>query len=635
MLKSKVNILHLEDNFIEAEIIQSTLVNEGLDCNITRVESQEDFVSALEKEEFDIILADYTLPIFDGMSALEIVKEKCPHIPFIFASGTIGEEFAVEAVRRGATDFVLKKRLTKLVPSIKRALNEAEEIKKRKEVEKERLRFMAAIEQTEDYVIICDNDIKILYVNPSFEKITGYNRKEVIGMEFITLLKSGKHNEEFYDEIKDCIRNGKTCKGLIVNMKKDGTLFESEGTITPVRDSSGKIINYVSVRRDVTKERIIQKQIQQAQKMESIGTLAGGIAHDFNNILWGIMGYVELIQMNTSDEQLNHFANSALKACNRAKDLIKQILTFSRQSEQERKPVQVSIIVKEALKFLRASLPSTIEIKQNIKSRRLILGDPTQIHQIMLNLCTNASHAMRKDGGILEVILKDFSLIKEEVKQYPTLREGEYIKLTVSDTGHGMDKLTMERIFEPFFTTKEIGEGTGMGLAMVHGIVKSYEGLITVQSEIDKGTTFEVFFPAIEAEIKGLSSQVKSIPGGVERILLVDDDEELVKMLEENLVRLGYIVSGVTNSVEALTKFCMKPDGFDLIITDQTMPKVTGLELAREFLQIRPSIPIIICTGFAETLTQESVRSVGIKELLMKPVALRDMAEAIRRALGQ
>jgi len=405
--------------------------------------------------------------------------------------------------------------------------------------------------------------------------------------------------------------------------------------ISPILDASGKITNYVAVKRDVTEEVKLETKLRQAQKMEAIGTLAGGIAHDFNNILSMIMGYTELTMMNLpEDSRAQDNMNKVFKASERARDLVKQILAFSRQTEQEQKPVQIHLIVKEALKLLRPSLPTTIEIRQNIASTGTVMADATQMHQVIMNLSTNAYHAMSEKGGILEVSLTDVELDSDFTARHPGTHPGPYLRLTVSDTGHGMEKKVIDRIFEPYYTTKEKGEGTGMGLSVVHGIVKGHGGAITVYSEPGKGSTFNVFLPRIEeVEVVAETEEMMPIPMGKERILFVDDEPAIVDIGKGMLEHLGYTVVTRTSSIEALEAFKAMPDKFDLVITDMTMPKMTGDELAKELMKIRTDIPIIVCTGFSERINEEKAKAMGIRAFVMKPIVQREMAKAIREAM--
>ena len=396
-----------------------------------------------------------------------------------------------------------------------------------------------------------------------------------------------------------------------------------------------QIATDISRVKDLEKESLrIQAQLQQAQKMEAIGTLAGGIAHDFNNILAAVIGYTEIVlgdvaQGSAGERNLQE----VLKAGNRARDLVKQILTFSRQAEQEFKPVQISRIIPETLKLMRASLPTTIHIEQNIHSSAAAMADPTQIHQVIMNLSTNAAHAMRAKGGRLVIDLCEVNLGQAFIRQHPYLSPGAYLQMSVRDTGHGMEANVSERIFDPFFTTKQRGEGTGMGLSVVLGIVKSHGGTITVQSEVGKGSVFDVFLPVISQEVNDTVHTQTPIPTGNEHILFIDDEKALVDLGKMILQRLGYTVTIRTSSLEALELFMEQPQKFDLIITDMTMPNMTGDELSRRLLDIRPDIPVILCTGYSERISKEKARQIGIREFILKPIVMRKLGTAVRDLL--
>jgi PAS domain S-box-containing protein len=485
----------------------------------------------------------------------------------------------------------------------------------------------------------------------------------VSDLETYEVLLTNRHMRESFGE--DLV--GKTCHQVFRNESipcshcTNDRLLDSEGNPTGVCVWEGKnpitgkwYINYdraikwvdgrfvrlqiatdISRIKDLEKESLrIQAQLQQAQKMEAIGTLAGGIAHDFNNILSAVIGYTEIALADVPEDTSQHRnLQEVLKAGSRARDLVKQILTFSRQTEQELKPVQIKQIVAETLKLLRASLPTTVKISVDIQSDSAVLAEPTQIHQVIMNLCTNAAHAMRAKGGQLKIDLSNVILGGSFIAQHPYLTPGEYIKLRVIDTGHGMEKAIVDRIFDPFFTTKERGEGTGMGLAVVLGIVKSHGGTITVESQTGKGSTFNIFLPVIMQEVGHEVSAKTPIPTGTERILFIDDEKSLVDLGQQILERLGYNVTIRTSSVEALELFIEQPDKFDLVITDMTMPNMTGDELAEKLMSIREDIPVILCTGYSERISQERAHELGIKEFILKPIVMRELAVKVRSAL--
>ncbi|OEU74360.1 MAG: hypothetical protein BA864_04950 [Desulfuromonadales bacterium C00003093] len=390
-------------------------------------------------------------------------------------------------------------------------------------------------------------------------------------------------------------------------------------------------------RTEEEKEKL-QSQLQQAQKMEAIGTLAGGIAHDFNNVLYAIIGYTEL-SMDAVPEGSKARGNlqEVLKAADRAKNMVQQILTFSRKTEKEKKPISVQSVLKETVNLIRTSLPSTIEIRQDIDADcGPVMADPTQIHEIIMNLGTNAYHAMREKGGILWITLRQEEIGSDDLKYDLDLHSGSYLKLIVEDTGHGIDSNIMEKIFDPYFTTKGVGEGTGMGLSVVHGIVREHGGDIRVYSEPGKGAAFHVYLPLIESgTVEREIISAEPVPTGTERILFVDDEEQIVQMAQQILESLGYHVTPRTSSVEALEAFRAKPYEFDLVITDMTMPNMTGAELAHKLLEIRPDIPILLCTGFSELIDENKAKAIGIREYVMKPIVKDKIAGTIRKALDR
>ena len=511
------------------------------------------------------------------------------------------------------------------------------DITDRKQAEEKRMQLTTAIEQADETIVITDKQGGIIYTNPAFEHITGFTPEETIGQN-INIVKSDKNDTSFYEKIWNTISMGQRWKGYLKNKKKDGTLYDNAATISPIKDSQGEITTFVNIGRDVTHEIKREEQLRQSQKMDSIGTLAGGIAHDFNNLLSAIIGFTELSIDEVEDRPRTHESlKYVLEAADRAKDLVGQILTFSRSKTLNRVQIKTTPIVKEVCKFIRSSLPTTIEIRQQLTAKNdWIMSDPTQFQQVLMNLCTNAGHAMMETGGVLEILLEETDLNEDLPLSYPDLKPGAFLKLSVKDTGYGISKENLERIFEPYFTTKELGEGTGLGLAVVHGIVKDYGGDINVYSEIGKGTVFHVLLPLIEgAEESYKSDSSGPLPTGREAIMLVDDEELLVKVGTKMLERLGYRVTGFTSPEKALDMFKSSKDSYDLIITDKTMPKMTGLDLAEGIKKVRPDIPILLCTGFQDKNIDDKVKKAGITEYIMKPLNKREMAVAVRKVLGK
>jgi signal transduction histidine kinase/CheY-like chemotaxis protein len=411
----------------------------------------------------------------------------------------------------------------------------------------------------------------------------------------------------------------------------------------PLRNAEGAVIRMAGVAEDMTEQKRVQetlvkteRQFRQSSRMEAIGTLAGGIAHDFNNILTAILGYTELgLASVPKDSRTQRNLQEVLTAGHRAKHLVLQILAFSRQSTQGKKPTVIHAVIQEALKLLRATIPTTIDIRQSLKSEASVLGDSTQLHQVLVNLCTNAEYAMRERGGLLTITLEDVEVTEEKVQSMSGLQVGPHVRLIIQDNGTGMSSDVLERMFDPFFTTKPIGEGSGMGLSVVHGIVANHGGAIMVESQRGKGTKIEVYLPTIPSMAGDGLGEQGSIPLGKETILFVDDEETIVRLGKELLSQLGYTVEVQTSSLEALTVFRQDPERFDLVITDQTMPGLTGEALSRELLRIRPELPIILCTGFSHIMTAEKAKALGIQAYLMKPLAIRDLAPIVRHVLDK
>ncbi len=513
------------------------------------------------------------------------------------------------------------------------------DLTKRMDMEQEMRRLAVAVEQSTESIMITDVDGGILYVNAAFEEITGYSAEETLGRR-PDILKSGKHDNEFYGKLWKTISSGKTWEGRFTNQKKEGSLFETEAVIYPIRDADDKVLNYVNISRDITQEAAIEKHLRQQQKMNAVGELAGGVSHDFNNILTAILGYVALC-MNTVDEESKTYSylSEIVKAGDRATKLVRQILTFSRQEQQQFYSLNLQPIIEDSLGLVQTTMRKSITLVQDIDPQcGPILGDTTQLQQIMVNLCTNAAHALgKKEPGTLTLTLQQVDLSGEDVEgPMADLNPGPYACITVSDTGCGMPPEVLERIFEPYFTTKKQGEGTGFGLSIVHGIVRKHRGSIAVESEEGQGTKFTLYFPlnsesARQESKAGKAAPVDAVRG---RILFVDDDQAVLSMGREILESFGYHVVTATNGQIALKSFKQDPSVFDALVTDYSMPEMNGHELIRGVVAIRKDLPCILCSGYMEKVEGEDLSMLGHAVYMAKPIDWRELSQAIQKSMG-
>ncbi|MFH2059440.1 MAG: response regulator [Pseudomonadota bacterium] len=673
-------ILTIEDNPVIRQGIAGYL--EYLDFIVLQAENGRIGLEIFHREKPDLVLVDLRMPEVDGLEVLAEVTQTAPETPIIVVSGTgvIGD--AVEALRLGAWDYILKpiQDMAIIEHSINKALERSQllaenrrhqeylekEIKKRTaELEQsnikllkeltERVRAEAELRASEekhrtvletnpDPVVVYDPDGRVIYFNPAFTHIFEWTLDDCLGhkMDQYVPEECGPETDRMITEIES---GGYVTGFETMRLTRSGKKIPVTISAAFYKDQPGKHSGSVVTLRDITAQKQadaekikLEKQLRQAQKMEALGTLAGGVTHDFNNILQAIMGYAQLAQTHHPENQdLQHKLGRIFQAGRRAQELVSQILSFSRQVDTKPMALKISLILKEALKLIQATLPKMIEIRQNLRvpsGQDRVMADPTQIHQLMMNLCTNAAHAMSKNGGILEVSLTQVDT--DEATSLLHVDTGSYLRLTVQDTGTGITPEVMELIFDPYFTTKKIGEGTGLGLAMVHGIVESHGGVIKVESEPGKGSSFHIYLPQIKKAVTPVTNEDKDlIPTGNEHILVIDDEKILAELIKELLKGLGYQVMAAVSSIEALELFRTGPEKFDLVITDQAMPKMTGSSLAVELIKIRPDIPIVLYTGFDSLPAMEQMKTMGIRKIIKKPVSKRQLAVIIREVLDE
>lgn len=620
-------IMVVEDETVVSRGIQMTLGKLGYDSP-PAVRTGEEAVSRTLAEKPDLVLMDITLKgEMDGIEAARRIRA-VSDIPIIFLTAYADDEKIERAKFAEPFGYIIKPfDERELKVALETGLHKARMEQRLKESE---AKYRLIVENQNDLVVKFDAENRLLFVSPTYCSTFGRSESDLMGKKFMPLI-----HEEDRERVAQSIASLKTPPHTTYHEERAMT---EKGwrwfgwSVRALVDDRSNILEVISVGRDITERKSLEEQLRQAQKMEAIGTLAGGIAHDFNNILSSILGFTEL-SMDEVEKGSTLYNNlsEVLIAGKRARDLVKQILAFSRRNGLKRGPLDMGMAVQEAMALLRSTIPATIHMETKIPHNRCIIeGDATQVHQIILNLCTNAAQAMAEEGGQLAVIL-------ETIEWEPPsghIRLGRYALMTVKDTGHGIPPQVLDRIFDPYFTTREVGKGTGMGLALVYGIVKSHKGHITVESREGEGTVFRVYLPLQETS-EPVTEPLKNgaLPGGSEHILLVDDEPQIANFQKQVLERLGYRVKAETDSMAALAAFKSGPGSFDAVITDMAMPRLTGAALAGELRKIRPALPIILCTGYSDNISKEKAMKMGINAFLMKPVNRNDLARTLRGVL--
>lgn len=641
-MRSPIRILYLEDNASDLALITATLEAECLECEVLHVKSREEFEAALERGHFDVILADYALPNYDGFAALRAAQQRREFVPFILLSGTLDEEHAVQSLKNGAADYILKQRLTRLVPAIRRALTEAEERMKRALAEsarrkaEEQIREQAALlEKAQDAICVTDLDDTILYWNRSAERLYGWPREETLLKNADTLLfRDGcLSRHEALVKVKE---NGEW-KGELEQVTRDGRKLIVESRWTLLRDEEGEPKRVLIINTDVTEKRMIETQLLRTQRMESIGALAGGIAHDLNNMLSPILMAVDLIEEAQTDNDSRLMLKMVRTSAQRGADMVKQILSFARGTSGTHAELNIRTVLQEVVRLIRETFPRSIRIESTAGPEHRVVGNATQLHQVLLNLCVNARDAM-PDGGTLSIAADNVVLDRVTTRWQVEPVSGPYVRLSVCDSGHGIAPEIIDQIFQPFFTTKQITKGTGLGLSTVSGIVKQHRGFVDLHSEVGAGTTFHVFLPAVvqpHAMVAALGPEAPAFGAG-EQILVVDDEIALLEMTRLTLEAFNYHVLTAAEGSEAIKLYQQHRRDIRLVITDLMMPNMDGASTVLALRRIDPGVRTLCVSGFASAsewrtlpentpflnkpfTTTQLLRTV--REVMLRPVA--------------
>lgn len=636
--RPKLVILHLEDDPFDVELVGSLLDQEGFETEVVRATNEQEFRAGLQTPDLDLILADYSLPRFDGLSALEIAQTERPSVPFIMFTGTLGEEVAIDSVKAGATDYVLKQRVSRLLPAITRAVEESRERAARKTAEKSlretEMLLEAILDASPTLIAIRDLQGRFIVANRHYEALDGAPADDRIGKTVRQL---------FSPEVARVVER---CDARVLESSEP---FESEETLThfdgtdhtylslyfPLLSDDGKPRSICCISTDITQRKNLESQLRQAQKLEAIGQLAGGVAHDFNNILQAIFTHVDLGLRQTNPDHWSYDHLTGVRdGAERAASLTRQLLAFSRRQVLQPRNIDLNQLIESLLKMLRRIIGEDVSLSF-ISGSRLdpICVDPGQMEQVIMNLVLNARDAM-PDGGQITIETGADSLSSSFCERFPWASEGQYTVLTVSDTGEGMDEKVLAQIFEPFFTTKEPGKGTGLGLATVYGIVRQHDGIIDVESESDRGTKFRIYIPSSEQESIEPEEIAEGVDiGGSETVLFAEDDDTVRRLTAVILKQAGYTVVTAPDGTEAVSIFEDDPDSIDLALLDVVLPGLAGREVHDRLRQVRPELPVLFCTGYSsDAIHTRFVLDEGM-HLIQKPFAYSDLLRRVRESL--
>jgi two-component system cell cycle sensor histidine kinase/response regulator CckA len=632
-----LRILHLEDNLLDAELVLITLQEAGIPCSAVRVDAQPDFVKALDEGAFDLIISDLSMPAFDGRTALALARQKRPEVPFIFVSGTIGEEAAIDSLLSGATDYVLKHKFSRLVPAVQRALAEAREHRLRVEMQGQ----LRNLFENLDDVFLSINLVnpELSQISPACERISGWKAEEFLKKPGMVLEQVHEQDRDAVSAAIEELHTGKTIRDECRILTRGGAVRWLEFQLKPVVVDNGLLTRVDGAIRDVTEHRALERQLLRSQRLESIGTLASGIAHDLNNVLTPILTAVQLLRDRTTDKRSVDMLSTLELSTTRGAELIKQVLGFARGIEEERSAVALPRVFSDIAKILEETLPRSIATYTDVPDTLwCVRGDSTQLHQLLLNLCVNARDAM-PTGGELAITARNVVIQQRREMGGLQLSPGPYVMFEVRDTGQGIATESLEKIYEPFFTTKPTGEGTGLGLFTVKAIVRSHRGFIDVSTASGKGSVFTVYLPAEASAAAERATESKDgLPSGNgELVLLVDDEASVRDIVGATLEAYGYRVITASNGADGLRVFEEREDEIHLVLSDMNMPVMDGDAMIQEIRRLNTQVGIIAASGLSEGHSRSQIKpQLGDPRLtqLQKPFTARELLWAIKAAAG-
>lgn len=628
-----MRILHLEDSLLDHELVVELVRSGGWECLFHRVETREQFLTALDRNDTDLILADHTMPGFDGLSALRFVRERNLRIPFIFVTGSMRESEAIETFDSGATDYILKDRMSRLVPAIHRALRDARAEQREIETERRLREQGMLLEKAHDAIVVCHLDGKIRYWNQGAEQIYGWTAEEVMGKSIERVLVRAR-SPLLEEARRQTLAAGKWT-GDLVEFAKNGDKVIAESSWSLIETEDGEPSAILLINTDVTERRNLEEQFLRAQRMESIGILSGGIAHDLNNALAPVLLGSQLLRMQLSDPAPLKLLDSMEKSALHGADLIRQILTFARGVEGTRIRIELAQLIDDVRRLLTDTLPRSIKIEFDIPDDLwAIQGSPTQLTQVLMNLCVNARDAM-SSGGRLRITAENFIVEETYLRLKPDAKGGAFVVISVSDTGTGIPPGLIQKLYQPFFTTKEFGRGTGLGLSTVKNIVNTHDGFIHIYSEFGKGTNFKVYFPASRFSQPGPGdSPSERLPRGHgEGILVVDDEPGVLEATRLMLETHGYQVLTAKDGADALHVYARRREDIQLVLTDSMMPVMDGTRLIATLRQADPEVKVIIFSGLVETLDISILEHGENIEMVAKPFNAEKLLGVVDRVL--